>query len=112
MKYEHLVYATIFILLCVIFYNWTKYSIESNTPPFIAIKLSQLKEDKRLMDSIGGFKYFEFSYNKNDFKLSDTVQYSITIKGDKRILNYKATQFKSVGDRWTEFRRELKIENK
>ena len=68
-------------------------------------------ENKTLMDSIGGFKYFEFSYNKNDFKLRDTVKYSITIKGDNKILNYKATQLKTH-DSWLEIKTDLRIDDK
>lgn len=112
MKKEYIVYVIIFIVLCAIFHFWTKYSIESNTPPFISDKLSQLKEDNSLMDSIGGFDYFEFSYNKNDFKLRDTVKYSITIKGDKKVLNYRATQLKGLADKWTEIKKDLIIEDK
>jgi hypothetical protein len=112
MKKEYIVYAIVFMILCAIFHFWTKNSIESNTPPFISDKLSQLKGDKKLMDSIGGFGYFEFSYNKNDFKLRDTVRYSITIKGDKRVLNYRATQLKDVANKWTEIKNNLQIEDK
>ena len=112
MKKEYIVYAIVFIVLVAIFHFWTKDSVESNTPPFISDKLSQLKGDKKLMDSIGGFRYFEFSYNKNDFKLKDTVKYSILIKGDTRVLNYYAIQFKHAADKWSEIQKNLEIEDK
>ena len=64
------------------------------------------------MDSIGGLKYFEFSYNKNDFKFRDTVRFSIIIKGDSKILNYKATQFKTTPTEWVTIKEDLIIEDK
>ena len=75
-------------------------SIKSNTPPFILNKLEQLKSDKILMDSIGGFSQFEYSYNEQDFKNSDTVKYSIKITGYDQKLIYNGTQVKDSLSSW------------
>jgi len=75
-------------------------SIKSNTPPFILNKLEQLKSDKILMDSIGGFSQFEYSYNERDFENQDTVKYSIKITGYDQRLIYKGTQVKDSLNSW------------
>jgi hypothetical protein len=89
-----------------------RYLIKSSTPPFVIGKLDELKKDKRLMDSIGGFKYFEYSYNKNDLKFRDTVKYSITIKGSDRELVYNGVQLRisSGSNDWKQVGENLLIE--
>jgi len=82
MKKKYLVYLGLFFVLCLVGSYVGQFIIESNTPPFILAKLNQLKASKSLMDSIGGFGHFEYSYNKNAFKLQDTVRYSIKITGN------------------------------
>ena len=111
MQKKHFVYLAIFFGLCVIGSYVGQYIIESNTPPFILEKLNQLKENKNLMDSIGGFSRFEYSYNKNDFKLRDTVKYSIKITGDTKSCIYKATQFKATSTDWRVIDEDLRIED-
>lgn len=108
-------YLKYFLILFVIALGLSfggRYLIKSNTPPFVLSKLDQLKEDRKLMDSIGGFKYFEYSYNKNDFKFRDTVKYSITIKGSDRTLIYKGVQLRtsSGGDDWKQVDENLLID--
>ena len=84
---------------------------KSDTPAFVLAKLDDLAGDKKLMDSIGGQTYFEFSFNKNDFKFGDTVNYSITIKGSTRILNYKGSHVKTKPDTWILYKEALVISN-
>jgi len=112
MQKKHFIYLAIFFGLCVIGSYVGQYVIESDTPPFILEKLKQLKENKNLMDSIGGFDRYEYSFNKNDFKLGDTVKYSIKINGDNKVLNYKGTQLKTSPTDWKAIDEDLRIEDK
>lgn len=80
----------------------------SRTPPFLLTKLDQLMNRKDLMDSIGGSQHFSYDFNKNDFKLRDTVKYSIKIIGKKKILFYTAVHIRE-NDATNEWR--LTIEN-
>ena len=84
---------------------------KSDTPAFVLAKLDDLAGDKKLMDSIGGQTYFEFSFNKGDFKFRDTVNYSITIKGSTRILNYKGSHVKTKPDTWILYEEAMVISN-
>lgn len=84
---------------------------KSDTPTFVLAKLDDLAGDKKLMDSIGGQTYFEFSFNKDDFKFGDTVNYSITIKGSTRILNYKGSHVKAKPDTWILYEEAMVISN-
>jgi hypothetical protein len=80
-KYLIYILLALVFALIVIGAFWTDSMIKSHTPPFILEKLQELREDKRLMDSIGGFDGFEYKYNKNDYERGDTLNYSILIEG-------------------------------
>lgn len=112
MQKRHLIYLGIFFGLCVIGSYVGQYLITSNTPPFILEKFNQLKDNKELMDSIGGFDQYEYSYNKNDFKFGDTVMYSIKIYGDSKVLIYKATQLRTTPTDWKAIKEEIKIDTR
>jgi hypothetical protein len=98
-------------ILSTVFHFWVKYRIESNTPPFISAKLDELMHNKELIDSIGGTPPFEFTYNKNDYKLRDMVKYTIKIKGSRRTLKYDGVQVKTSPDnKWVPSEEKLVIE--
>ena len=111
MQKKHFIYLSIFFGLCVIGGYVGRPIIESNTPSFILEKLKQLKEDKNLMVSIGGFGHFEYSYNKNDFKQRDTVKYVIKITGRSKVLYFKATQLRITSTDWKAISENLRIED-
>ena len=97
------------VILSAIFHFWAKYRIESSTPPFIAAKLNELMDSKELMDSIGGSPQFEFSYNKNDYKIGQMVKYTIRIRGRSRTLIYEGLQVKT-GNKWIPSEEKLIVE--
>ena len=97
---KYLKYFIGLFLLVVVGSILVRKMIESNTPPFMLDKLEQLKSDKKLMDSIGGFHQFEYSYNKRDFENGDTVKFSIGITGGDHQLNYKGIQVKRSSGNW------------
>ena len=98
---------SVFIVGVLVFGEYRK----SDTPAFVLTKLDDLTGDQKLMDSIGGQTYFEFSFNKNDFKFGDTVNYSITIQGSKRILSYSGSHVKTKTDTWILYKEALVISN-
>ena len=97
---KYLVYFIGVFVLVAIGSMWLTDRIMSDTPPFILSRLEELKSNKTLMDSIGGFRLFEYSYNEQNFKNGDTVKYSITITGGKDDLVYKGIQIKNSLNSW------------
>lgn len=84
--------------------------IKSSTPPFLSDKLEELRDDKALMDSIGGFDKFEYSFNKEDFNHRDTIKYSILINGHEKKLIYRGIQSRVQGSDWKLVSEALHIE--
>lgn len=105
---KYLIYIVIFLALIGIFHFVVQSRLNSN-PPFVTEKLDNLLANKKLMDSIGGSPIYEFSYNENDYQLKDTMEYSIKIKGARKVLNYEATQVKQRDGSWTQLKEILDI---
>jgi hypothetical protein len=109
MKYA--VYPVILILFVAIFHFIVQSRLNSG-PIFITRKLDDLLADKSLMDSIGGTPVYEFVYNVHDYELRDTVEYVIKIRGEKKALNYKATQIRKADGAWILLTYNLNIQKK
>jgi hypothetical protein len=86
--------------------------MESDTPPFILEKLKFLRSSKTLVDSVGGFTGYEYSYNKNDYRDKDTLRYSIRIEGTHRVILYKGVHVKDTAQLrgWRLFKDTLQID--
>ena len=107
---KYIKYLLVLLFLCIALSLVMRYNINSKTPPFILTKLQEFERDWQLMDSIGGFRNFEYSYNKNDFAFRDTVVYRIVLKGKKKRLSYEAVQLKVSHDHWRQIDETLTIE--
>lgn len=88
----------------------TSNVIESNTPDFILKKYDQLKNDNVLMDSIGGFKSFEYSFNKNQYDAGKELEYSIIIFGEEKDLRFEGLQSKDQNGKWVLTRGKMSVE--
>lgn len=80
--------------------TWLSNRIFSDTPPFIISKLDELKLNSALMDSIGGYRLFEYSYNEQKYNSGDTLNYSIIIKGVAKDLRYEGVQVRNALNEW------------
>jgi len=74
--------------------------IESDNPSFILNKLEELKFNTVLMDSIGGFRLYEYTYNERDSENGDTVRYSIKMTGYTGKLLYRGVEVKPSSKPW------------
>lgn len=106
---RYLRYFIILFLIAVGVAFLSRYTIKSNTPTFLLNKFEELKSNQSLMDSIGGFRSFEYSYNKNDFRSGDTVKYQIKIIGQIKVLVYEGVQARNA-DRWNLVRENLIVD--
>lgn len=97
---KYLVYFIGAFLVVAFASTWLTNRILSDTPPFIISKLDELKSNAALMDSIGGYQLFEYSYNEEKYKRGDTVKYSVTIKGGKDDLIFQGIQVKNALNTW------------
>lgn len=97
---RYLIYFIAVFLVVAFGSTWVTHRIFSDTPPFIITKLDELKSNSVLMDSIGGYRLFEYSYNEEKYKRGDTLKYSITIKGGKDDLIYEGVQVKYPSNTW------------
>lgn len=106
MKKGIIIGILIFATLCLI----AHLLIRPSSPAFIYEKVGQLLENRTLMDSIGRNQKFQFSYNANDYKYSDTLKYVIRIQGRKRNLIYTGVQFRQSGNSWNQINESIIIE--
>lgn len=93
-------YVLIFFVLVFGLSLYGKYSLKQRHPPFILQKLETLRNDKTLLDSIGGYRTFEYFFNKNDYKFGDTLSYRIVIKGRSKNATYEGFQKKNDKNEW------------
>jgi heme-degrading monooxygenase HmoA len=77
-----------------------KFSMKRRHPPFILKKLESMQKDESLLNSIGGYRSFEYYFNKNDYKFSDKLSYIIVIKGKSADAIYKGLQEKNDKGKW------------
>ena len=63
---------------------------KANTPKFLLNKYEELKNDKKLMDSIGGYQRFEYSHEIFYKSNYDSMIYRIMIFGKKTKLYYSS----------------------
>ena len=107
---KYLKYFILLFIFAVIVSMVMNYVIKSNTPDFILSKLKELKTNDVLMDSIGGYDKFEYSFNKNDYKYKDTVKYSILIIGNKKVLTFQGVQWRESKMKWRQIDERLIID--
>ncbi|MBT1711414.1 hypothetical protein KK062_24440 [Fulvivirgaceae bacterium PWU5] len=104
MKYQKYLkyakYLLIFFIIVVGLSMYGKYNLKRRHPPFILEKLESMQQDESLLDSIGGYRSFEYFFNKNDYQLGDTLSYRIVIKGGSRDAIYKGFQAKNDKGEW------------
>jgi hypothetical protein len=93
-------YALIFFVLVFGLNMYGKYSLKRRQPPFILQKLESMQNDKTLLDSIGGYRTYEYFFNINDYKSGDTLSYRIVIKGGSKKATYKGFQEKNDKNEW------------
>jgi hypothetical protein len=79
----------IFFLLAYVFSFLTNLYIENTTPKFINILVKQMQDDKELMNFIGGYNSFEYSYNSNEYEKKDSLYFEGIIKGNEKRLYFK-----------------------
>lgn len=110
MKKKYLLIVIGLFVVAFVFSKITGGIIQSNTPVFVKEKLTELKENVTLMDSIGGFKNFECRFNSNQYKNESKLEYSITIEGSERSLFYEGIQVKQQDGKWVLLDSKINIE--
>ncbi len=88
----------------------TRNRIESNTPDFMLEKYENLREDEALMDSIGGFRSFEYTFNRNRFEDGKELKYTVLIYGTKKDLRFEGVQNKDQKGKWVLTKSKMTIE--
>ena len=91
---KFLVFFTVFVILILLFEIFINYDF----PDVIESQLEELKNDKEVLDQIGGYDSFEYHYNENELK-SDTLRVKITLYVKVRKV-LKNASFVKDGDDW------------
>lgn len=91
------------ILLLLVF----EFLTQSKSPSFLKETVDELQLEKDLMDSIGGFKSYEYSYNKNDLE-KDSLDFQIILRGKTSNLFYEGMAVKTNSE-WLIVKKEISI---
>ena len=91
---KYVVYFAVFVILVLLF----EIFINKGFPEVIELQLDELKNDKEVLNQIGGYDSFEYQFNENDLK-SDTLIVKIIVYGKKRRV-LKNVSFVKDGDDW------------
>jgi hypothetical protein len=70
---------------------------KSNTPTFLLEKFEELKNNRSLMNSIGGYDRFEYSYQVFYNENYDSLNYGIMIFGKNKKLSYTSVGIRKSG---------------
>lgn len=85
----------VFVFFVLIF----EVFIKIDSPAFFDEKINDLKNDSLLMESIGGYQKYEYSYNANQLE-NDTLQFQIIIYGKSKKLINKGQAIKNESNEW------------
>lgn len=85
----------VFVFFVLIF----EVFIKIDSPAFFDEKINDLKNDSLLMESIGGYQKYEYSYNENQLE-NDTLQFQIIIYGKSKKLINKGQAIKNESNEW------------
>ena len=80
----------------------------STYPGFFKEEIKNFKENKDLMDRIGGYRTYEYSYNKNDLK-TDTLKFKILIIGKNGEIICNGIAVKNSQNRWQIIKRNQSV---
>ena len=84
--------------------------IRYDHPSFFEEIINEYKNDEKLMISIGGFKSFEYEFNKNELK-EDTLNFSITLIGKEKKLVCTGKAFKDNRKEWSIIKKNIIVED-
>ena len=96
-----------FLIMVLIFFE---LYIRHDHPKFFDNIIENSKNDSRLMEQIGGYKSFEYSFNKNDLK-KDTLDFEIKLIGNKKNALFVGRALKNPDKRWVVTEKEVVISN-
>lgn len=85
----------VFVFFVLIF----EVFIKIDSPAFFDEKINDLKNASLLMESIGGYQKYEYSYNENQLE-NDTLQFQIIIYGKSKKLINKGQAIKNESNEW------------
>lgn len=88
-----------FFLIALIASKIMRAYMNSTTPAILNEIVEQSQENETLMNSIGGYQSYEFTYNQNEVK-KDTLKFTIKIRGYSKTLNYTGYVIKSDERNW------------
>lgn len=94
-RQKHIMIFIVFVFFVLIF----EVFIKIDSPAFFDEKINDLKNDSLLMESIGGYQKYEYSYNENQLE-NDTLQFQIIIYGKSKKLINKGQAIKNESNEW------------
>jgi len=94
-RQKHIMIFIVFVFFVLIF----EVFIKIDSPAFFDEKINDLKNDSLLMESIGGYQKYEYSYNANQLE-NDTLQFQIIIYGKSKKLINKGQAIKNESNEW------------
>ena len=77
---KYFIYIIPFALLAIFFSVVAGYFINKDSPKVIEELLEKSKNNKSLMDKIGGYRSYEYTFKTNDLK-TDSLPFEMTIFG-------------------------------
>jgi len=104
-KKKYIIIFIVFVILLLVF----EIFIKIDSPAFFDEKINDLKNDSLLMEDIGGYKKYEYSYNENQLE-NDTLQFQIIIFGKNKKLINQGQAIKNKSNEWEIINDELKIQ--
>lgn len=106
-KKQYLAIFGIFIFLLLGMDFFIKFVTES--PAFLDTKVVELQNDSLLMNNIGGYRSFQFSYDKSTPEI-DTIGFKITIFGRTANLVNKGRAIKDSEKSWKVIEDEIYVQ--
>lgn len=94
-RQKHIMIFIVFVFFVLIF----EVFIKIDSPAFFDEKINDLKNDSLLMEGIGGYQKYEYSYNENQLE-NDTLQFQIIIYGKSKKLINKGQAIKNESNEW------------
>ncbi|WP_345169768.1 hypothetical protein [Nibribacter koreensis] len=85
--------------------------MQSDTPDFLDKIVENNKKDVKLMNQIGGYKTFQYSYQPIDSK-EDSVSFEIIIYGYKKDFIYQGESYQLENGDWRIINTRTDIKNK
>jgi hypothetical protein len=79
----------LFLIIAYLASFLTNLYIERTTPKFINGLIEQMKNDKNLMNLIGGYHSFEYHYSSNEYENADSLHFDGIITGNVKIVHFK-----------------------